>query len=202
MKCFELEVELRRGLAPIYCVMGEESYLRERAVSLIRDAVLHGLGADGALESQTSGLEDFNSVVFYGDETDGAEILASVNEVPVFAQRRLVILKNAEKLSARDGEALGPYLKEPCESTILVCVSQKLDGRLKFTQALKNQAVVVDCSPLAEHQLESWIRSEAGRLHLRLDEPAVLLLKELADQSLSIIRQELEKLAAYVPAGT
>jgi DNA polymerase-3 subunit delta len=205
MKCFELEAALRGyDIAPVYWVTGEESYLRDRAVALIKRAVLQSPeqkeGA-GLLDSSAGGLDDFNSMVLYGDETDASEVLAAVLEVPVFSQRRLVILKSGEKLPARETEALVAYLKEPCETTILVWVTQKLDGRLKFAQALKDNAVVVDCSALADHQLESWIRTEAGRIGLRLNEPAVLLLKELADHSLSVILQELEKLASYMPAG-
>ncbi|WP_447978482.1 DNA polymerase III subunit delta [Candidatus Nitrospira bockiana] len=192
MKPFELDQAIKKsGLAPIYLVLGEEDDLRDQAVATIKAAAM-----------QEGDLGDFNIDVVYGDESDGAEIVARAGEVPVFAPRRLVFVKAADKLSARDGEALVPYLKAPSESTTLVFVAPKLDGRTALTQALKQAAVVVDCGPLPDAQLPSWIRAEAAKVRLRLDEPAVVLLKDLAaTSSLSLIKRELEKLAAYVADG-
>ncbi|MER3423796.1 MAG: DNA polymerase III subunit delta [Nitrospiraceae bacterium] len=193
MKAYELEQAIKKqGLRPLYFISGEEDYLRDQAAATIKAAVVE----------QAGGLADFNFDLLYGDESEASEILAKAGEAPVFASRRLVLLKAAEKLPVREGEALLPYLKAPCESTTLVVVASKLDGRTRLAQVLKEQAAVVDCSPLPEQQLPGWIRAEAGRLGVRLNEEAVLLLKDLAaGNSLYLLRRELEKLAAYVPNG-
>ncbi len=196
MKAFELASAIQKhGVAPLYQVTGEDDYLRDEAVDAIKAVVL------GSTDDEGHGLAPFNFTKLYGDETDAAEILASAAEAPVFAAQRLVVVKAAEKLPAREGEALIPYLKAPCESTALVFAGVKLDGRTKFGQALKDKAVLVDCSSLPDAQLSSWILSQANRLGLRLNDDAVLLLKELGATSLYRIKGELEKLAAFVPAG-
>jgi len=191
MKVYEFHTALKKtGLGPLYLVLGEEDELREQAVAAIKAAF-----------PPDDGLGDFNCEVLYGDESDASEILTRAAEAPVFASRRLIIVKTTEKLSARDGEALIPYLKSPCDSTTLVFAGIKVDGRTKFAQALKERAVAIDCGPLPEPQRAQWIRAEAGRIGVRLDEAAVLLLRDLAgSNSLSFIKRELEKLAAYVPA--
>ena len=201
MKAHELDSAIKKnGLAPLYLVAGEEDYLRDQAVDTLKAAVL-GV-ADG-------GTEAFNYDLLFADESDAAEILARAGELPVFAARRLVLLKAAEKLPAREGEALFPYLKAPCDSTTLIFVAAKLDKRLKFTQALHNSAVLVECAPLTEPELRDWIGREANRVGVTLNEEAILLLKDLAlsnkeleGGSLYLVRRELEKLAAYVPKGT
>ena len=190
MKLHDLHAALKKsGLHPLYLALGEEDELRDQAVATIKSCL-----------PQDDGLRDFNCEVLHGDESDASEILTRAGEAPVFAPRRLIIVKATEKLSARDGEALIPYLKSPCESTTLVFVASKVDGRTKFTQALKQQAVTIDCGVLAEPQLGQWIRTEASRVGVRLDEAAVLVMRDLAgSNSLSFIKRELEKLAAYVP---
>ena len=80
----------------------------------------------------------------------------------------------------------------------MIISAGKLDGRLKWVQALKKQAVVVNCAPLYDNQRLGWVRQEAARLGLRLDAEAATLLKELAGDGLSVVRRELEKLALYV----
>ena len=199
MKSFELEAALKRnGPAACYLVVGEEDYLRDRSVSGIKAAVL----AD-------SGTAEFNLDVLHGDETDASEILARASEAPAFAERRCLIVKTAEKLSAREGERLLEYVKAPCESTTLIFAAVKLDGRTKFAQALKERAVTVECSLPPEAQLSDWIKREAVETGVRLGDDAVDLLRALmvslkestSGGVLYLLRRELEKLAAYVPAG-
>ncbi|MBA2252932.1 MAG: DNA polymerase III subunit delta [Nitrospirales bacterium] len=190
MRLSELPNALKQsGLGPLYLALGEEDELRDQAVATIK-----------ACLPQHDGLGDFNCEVLYGDENDASEILTRAGEAPVFAARRLIIVKATDKLSARDGEALIPYLKSPCDSTTLVFVAGKVDGRTKFAQALKQRAVTIDCGVLPEPQLAQWIRAEASRVGVRLDDAALLLMRDLAgSNSLSFIKRELEKLAAYVP---
>jgi len=177
------------AVAPLYAVIGEEDLLRDAGLGLIKQAVL---GTDG---------NDFNSDMFYGDEAEGSAIVACASEVAVFAARRLVIVKAADKLPAKHVEALLPYLKTPNESTTVVFAAAKLDGRLKFTQLLMQTAVIVDCAPLKDSQVMPWLKQEADRLGLRLDEEALHLLRDVCGVSLYAVRHEMEKLASYVPPG-
>ncbi|THJ24045.1 MAG: DNA polymerase III subunit delta [Nitrospira sp. CG24E] len=186
----QLKSQLTQGtVAPLYLVVGEEDLLRDMALDTLKGALL------GEDESE------FNCDLFYGDDSSGAEIATCASEVAVFATRRVVVVKAADKLPARDCEALLPYLKEPNGSTAMIFIAPKLDGRLKFTQALTRVAVTVDCSPLREAQWLPWLRQDAERVGIRLDEEAVELLKEACDGSLYSVRRELEKLAAYVSPG-
>ncbi|MGH7165414.1 MAG: DNA polymerase III subunit delta [Nitrospiraceae bacterium] len=203
MKPHELASAIKKdGPSPLYLVLGEEDFLRDEAASVIKAAVL-GVAAEERKEGGADGgLAAFNDDLLYGDESDAAEVLACAGQAPAFAPRRFVLLKAADKFPAREGEVLLPYLASPCDTTTLAFTASKLDKRQKFPQALIARAVMVDCAPLFENQLAGWIRGEAGRVGVRLTEDAILLLKEMAGDSLSLVRRELEKLAAYVPAGT
>ncbi|MFN3681389.1 MAG: DNA polymerase III subunit delta [Nitrospira sp.] len=178
----------KQAPAPVYLAVGEEDLLRDQVVAVFKAALL---GEGG----------DFNYDLFYGDEATGADIRNCASELPAFAARRLVVVKAAEKLPAKETEVLLDYLSQPVETTTLVFVSAKLDGRLKFAQALTRQAVLIDCSPLKDWQLDGWIAKEAERLGLRLDQQAQQALKDFAGSSLQGLRRELEKLAAYTLAS-
>ncbi len=191
MKWHELTSSIRqRGPAPLYLVVGVEDYLRDQAVATIKTAVLG-----------TQDLEGFNYDLFYGDECSASDILACARDLPVFAERRVVLIKVAEELSAREVEHLLPYLKAPNETTTLVFVASKLDGRAKFSQTLRGCAGVVECDPLPMGQVPGWVRTQASELGVRLGEDAIPLLAELAGHSLSLVRRELEKLACALSDG-
>lgn len=206
MKALDIATALKKqGLAPLYLIMGEEDCLRDQAVAALKAAILGDASADAG---PGSGMDAFNHDVLYGDESDGSEILASAGQAPMFSARRYVVVKSAEKLPAKEGEMLVPYLQEPSETTTLVFVAAKLDKRLKFSKELMERAVSIDCSALSEVQLSSWIRTESGRVGVRLSEEAAealghlaLSLKGDAGGTLNLLRRELEKLAAYVPSG-
>jgi DNA polymerase-3 subunit delta len=188
-----LELESRTAthpLAPVYLVIGEEDYLRDKALATLKRAVLG--------DEQDAG---FNCDVFHADEDAADRVLSCAMEIPVFAPRRLVVLKQADKWPPKEMERCLPYLAAPHESTILVFAATKLDRRLKWTQSLMQQAVVVDCDPLPDRVIPAWIREEARSFGITVQEDAVQLLKEAAGGSLYALRRELEKLSAYVPAG-
>ena len=191
IKSLELESRtVKCPLAPLYVVIGEEDYLRDQALATLKRAVFG--------EAEDAG---FNCDVFHGDEDTADRVLSCAMEIPVFAPRRLVVLKQADKWPAKETEKCLSYLSAPHESTTLVLAAAKLDRRLKWTQVLMQHAVVVDCDPLPDRQIAAWIHHEARSFGITVQEDAVLLLKEVAGGSLYALRRELEKLSAYVPAG-
>ncbi len=178
----------RSGVMPLYAVVGEEDYLRDQSVAALRTAAL-GHAADSG----------FNYDIFHGDDSSIEDVLACAAEIPVFAERRVVVYKSVEKVPAREGEKLLSYFAAPNDTTTLIVVGAKLDGRLKWTQALTKRAVTVNCAPLRDAQLAAWIRQEAAALDVRIHDDAIRLLKEVGGESLYTVKRELEKLAAFVP---
>ena len=206
MKPHELPAEIRRtGPAPLYLVAGEEAYFRDQAVATIRAAVIKE--SQGAGEGEGDGLgvnqgSGFNDDVLYADETDASEILAYAQEVSFFSARRIIVVKWIEKLPTREGEALIPYLQSPMETTTLIFVGTKLDGRLKWAQTLKKNAVVVDCAPLYENQRLAWVKKQASEMSVQLDASGLHALTESATEGLYVTKGELDKLVGYLPSGT
>lgn len=200
MKVQELHPHLQRnGLGPLYMVVGEEAYFRDLALSFLRKA-LAGAEKSDSMDPESSGSL-MNCDLLYGDETDASEILCMAEEISFFSAKRMIIVKWAEKLSARDGEILMPYLQQPNESTTLVFSAIKLDGRTKWVQELKKRATMVDCAPLYENQRAAWVAQQARECGVKLDASGLDLLKEQAAEGLYAARNELEKLGAFMKEG-
>lgn len=202
MKVQELQPHLQRnGLGPLYLVVGEEAYFRDLALSLLRQA-LRGESEqpveDSAPEASSALM---NCDLVYGDETDASEILCMAEEVSFFSSKRMILVKWAEKLSARDGEALIPYLQQPNASTTLVFAATKLDGRTKWVQELKKRGTMIDCAPLYENQRAAWIAQQARECGVKLETSGLELLKDQAAEGLYAARNELEKLGAFLDEG-
>ncbi len=201
MKAHELSRHiLQKGLGALYAVIGEEAFFRDQALTLIQQASQSQNSQErGKTIPRESDSTPFFSDVIYGDETDSSEILTLSEEVPFFSSRRVVLVKWADKLPAKQGEALIPYLQEPNSATTLVFAASKLDGRTKWVQELKKRAMVVECVPLFDNQRATWVTQAARKLGLDLEPSAMELLKDLAAEGLYAPLRELEKLAAYLP---
>jgi DNA polymerase-3 subunit delta len=201
MAVADLKRELAAGrVAPIYLIVGRkikesvsfEPFLRDEAIAAIREAVM---GSDEA------NVAAFNYDMVYGDETDASEIYTLCSNLPMFAARRLVVVRDAGDLRAKDAERLLPYLDAPVDTTCLVLAARKVDERLKFFKALKGVATAVVCASLDTRALSLWLREQAATLGLSLDDPARVLLQEASSGDLGVLRREMEKLAAYVAPG-
>jgi len=194
----------RTGLNPLYLVLGEEDYLRDQAIAILRSwkngegtTLRKGVNAQDDLPPDDGLACD----LLYGDETDAQDILSRVQEMPFFSDHRLVILKWADKLAAKHGEALIPYFQAPNESSTFVLSAAKLDGRVKWVQTLKTKATVIDCAPFYDNQRLAWVKQEASQFGLTLDQEAACALKDMAGDGLYRVRREFEKLALLVPGG-
>ena len=76
----------KRELKPVYAFDGEEPYY----IDILCDAL-----EKYVLEPHE---KDFNFTTFYGKEADWASVVNECRSYPAFAQRRLVILKEAAQM--------------------------------------------------------------------------------------------------------
>jgi len=107
----------------------------------------------------------------------------------------------------RAAKALAPHEKllELAENVpefctlIIECV--KLDGRSKLTKQLQKNYPFVECARLKTSQLEPWLREMAAARGARFEQAALELLQlylmNVDNPSLSLLEQEIDKLALY-----
>ena len=188
-------------LLPVWLVVGEERMLKDAVIAAITKAALAG------------GLPDFNHDKFTAGETDVDKIIGATRTVPMMAKKRVVFVRGLERWdtasAASDsgddgGKALPPldrlaeYAKAPIDSTTLILVAQKLDGRRKIVALAKKQGFVVDCAQIEGRQLPGWIRDRARLKGHAIERDVCELIAEIAGPDLSYLDDVLERLSLYV----
>ncbi len=187
MKVEEFDKAIARGeISPLYYFYGDEPYLLERAVKRLQELVV------------APDFRDFNLDVFYGNECKGDEIATAAQTLPMFADRRLVLVKRAGELSASALETLTPCIADPAPGTCLIFVGEKVDQRKKFFLELKKRGELVECKRPYENQLGSFIREEARGLGKRIEPAAAEMLVYLSGNNLSELAAQLGKVATFV----
>ena len=186
MKPEEFNRAVENGeLVPLYLLFGDEPYLVERAVKKLMERAVD------------PGFKDFNLNVFYGNECKGEEVFGAAQTLPMFAERRVVLVKKGGDLSAAAMEVLLPYLQDASPSTCLIFQAEKVDGRKKFYAELKKRGETVEFKRPYENQLGPYVRDEVRAAGKKIDSAAADLLAYLVGNNLQELVSQIEKLCIY-----
>jgi DNA polymerase-3 subunit delta len=175
-----------RVFDPVYYLFGEDDFLKEQAT---RDLV------DAAVDSST---RDFNLEIRRAGELDAESLDALLSTPPMLAERRVVVLRDVDKLKKGARGLLDRYVVRPAPDTVLVLVAP---SGVKADKGLSTHATVVEYAPLTGDRLPRWVSYHAQHVLGRAIAPeAVTLLVEAVGGDLAQLAVELEKLASYTTA--
>lgn len=182
--------DVKEGIfAPVYLLMGEEPYY----VDLVTDAII-----ENAL---TDDERDFNQLVVYGADTTPEDIIGNARRYPMFAERSLLVVKEAQSLKNID--VLSVYTDAPLDSTVLVLVYRgKLDKRKALYKSISKNGIVLESNPVRDYEMGRWISEYYAGLGLRIDPEATQLLAESVGTDLHKVAVETDKLLKNLPEGT
>ena len=178
-----------RQFKPVYIFMGEEPYYSDILVEELLATVLK------------PEERDFNQTIVYASDTNTAEIVSLARRYPMFAERQLVVVKEAQTLTKLDN--LEIYLQSPAPETVLVLVytGKSVDKRSGFYKKAKSVAEVFESTMLAEWKVAEWIANYIKEKGLTISNDAAALMAEHTGNSLRKIVLEVDKLIKGIPQG-
>ena len=167
----------------IYWLEGEEDYY----IDIIMDYAEHKI-----LNEAEAG---FNLTVFYGKDADWAAVVNACTRYPMFAERQVVLLKEAQQM--KDIDKLESYAENPLSSTIFVVgyKTKTLDKRGKLHRLLKKSAEIFTSDKIKDYKLQEWIGEYVRSQGYKITTKAISLLDEHIGNDLNRIVNEIEKLA-------
>lgn len=179
--------DIKKGvLAPVYLFAGEDVFRKKEEASKIRELLAP---------------DEFNYVKEDASSCDMGDLLGLAGTAPVFSQRRLIILDNADKLKKAALEALCNYLSDPLESTCFVIMHNDVKKFKKdkiLEESCSDSCVIVSFDELKSNQLGPWIEEHLSDKGLKIDPDALILLQEIVGADLSALNMEIEKLSLYL----
>lgn len=143
--------------------------------------------------------KDFAFAAFYADETKVGSIVMDAQTLPFLADRRVVLVRNAERYNSEAGAGVMlDYLASPNESTILLLLSNKVDKRTKFYKACGKAGVIVECPSLTEQDAMKWVRDQTKERSKTIDGDAVRVLVDRTGTHLSDVDNALTLVMNYL----
>lgn len=175
---------------PIYLLHGEEPYYIDQVSDEIHK---------NALEEHE---RDFNQTILYGKDADVLTVISEAKGYPMMAERRLVIIREAQDL--KDIEKLETYCANPNPTTVLVLEYKykKFDSRKKIFKEISKNGIDFLSDKIKDYQLTNWINTYLSKRNYSITQKASQLLADSLGNDLSKITNELGKLEILLQKGT
>lgn len=186
----QLDASLRKGLAPLYVVSGDEPLLVQEACDVIRQA------------AQRSGFTERE--LYHADASfDWNHLLSAANNMSLFSEQRLLEVRlPSAKPGDKGSKALQAYAQAPSPDNILLLVAGRLDRsalNTKWAKALEQVGTHVQVWPMSPAQLPRWIGQRLQAAGIRAESDAIDLLASRVEGNLLAAAQEIEKLKLLAP---
>lgn len=180
----------KKSFKPIYWLEGEEEYFIDKVIDYAEHNILP--------ETEAS----FNLSIFYGKDANWADIINACRRYPMFAERQVVLLKEAQQM--RDIEKLEAYVDNPLASTVFVVSykEKKLDARKKFTRLVKEKGVLLTTKKLYDREVPEWTQNLIHSKGLTITPKGLALLVDHIGNDLSRIENEIDKLSVNLGKRT
>jgi DNA polymerase-3 subunit delta len=179
-------ITAKKKFKPIYVLAGEPTI-----VSFEYERLLDRLIEP---EQRVTGLFDADA-----GRVSISQVLDELRTAPFLSDKRVVVVRGAEKFISNNRPLLEKYFDNPSPSGVLILTVTNWDGRTKLAKNLGRVGELIDANNPKFGQLTSRLIRYAGEAHnIRLGRTAAELLVSLGGDDLPTLYSELDKLALYV----
>ena len=186
----QLPSALKKQLAPIYFLSGDEPLQLGEAADAVRSA------------AKKAGYES-REVLTVDASFSWADFWQAADSMSIFSEKKIIDLRiPSGKPGAEGSKALVNYCARLPEDTLLLITSAKLEKsakKSKWVTTLDNHGVAIQVWPLAGKELLSWIQQRMQKRGLSTGDPELRVIASRVEGNLLAAAQEIEKL--YVLYG-
>ena len=192
LRAEQLEAHLRKTLAPLYVVHGDEPLLALEAADAIRAA------------ARTAGHSERD--LFIAERGfDWGELFHAGASLSLFGGKKIVELRvPSGKPGAEGAKAIERYcndLNPECLTLVSLPRLDKAGQNSAWFNALSGAGVVVDIWKIERARLPEWIGQRLARGAQRASREVLEFLADRVEGNLLAAHQEVQKLALLLPAG-
>jgi len=179
----------------LYLFYGQEEYLKRNYAEYIENTLL------------TEDFKLLNKVVLEGKVTVNT-IIDNCETLPVFSDRKLVIVKNSSLFKGRKGsgekaeassreDMLANFLQNVPKHVCLIFIENEIDKRVKYINIIKKHGLIVELNGREPDKLIKWVIARVKTLNYEMDINTAEKLIDYCDQDMDNLMNEIKKLCSY-----
>ena len=176
-----------RQFAPVYLIDGEEPYYLDMITTYFETQVL------------APAERDFNLMVMYGKDSEWMDVVNACRGYPMFAEKKVVILKDAAQLKGFN--ELAAYMEKPSPTTVFLIEHRfkKADGRSKVVKWAKEKGIHFTSDKIKDDAVPQWIQNHGKEIGFLVGQRESEVLASFLGNDLQRIANEIEKVRINVP---
>lgn len=171
-----LQNNIKTELKAIYHITGDDIFVMESACEIIKNACNNQMG-------------DMNEASFNNENFTAKNVIDSLEQMPMLADKRFVIVKNIEKINESEIKELLKYSENSNGFSVLVLCEQP--NKNIFAKVPAENVV---CKKLTEKELCVKIDEILQKNSKKMQENTKILLINMCNKDFLQIKNELEKL--------
>jgi len=171
---------------PIYVIVGKEKSLVDAECEKLLEKLLEP-------EQRATGLFNADPA-----EVSATQVLDELRTLPFLTERRVVLVKGADKFVSENRELLERYFDNPCPTGVLILAVSSWPARTKLAKRLSSVGKLLSVAQPKRWQLPHRLVQYASDAHEKnLTKAAAELLIELTGDELVRLYGEVDKLALF-----
>lgn len=172
-------------VAPVYLLLGPEAGDKGQRIKDIR----------AELRQQTGGEPELHR--FYPFETENGEIFVALDNNSLFSDHRLVILSQADELSAAQVTQLVQYIQKPSATATLLIVSNETSIASKLMSAVPKAQTEIFWE-MFENKKADWVRTFFRKSGMTINNNAIDLLLDLVENNTQELKNTCSQLIIFL----
>ncbi|MHB8063348.1 MAG: DNA polymerase III subunit delta [Ruminiclostridium sp.] len=185
-------------LQNVYLFYGAEDYLIKYYINTITKLIVNDENSE------------LNYIAFDG-KTDVDTIIANCETMPMFSDKKLVIIKNSGLFKSKKSDSpdsgldkkstkdkFSEYLENIPSYTCLILVETELDKRLKLVNAIKKHGLIVELDFQKPADLVKWVIKVFRSYNKNIEQMPASYLVENSEYSMTELLNEIEKIVNFV----
>ncbi len=179
--------------APLYLVKGSDPSLVAQSAKALLARLSRGSAGSLAVEEHVLGGSG---------ETSIEAAIESCRTLPMFTERRIVVVRDIGRMSAADVSTVVRYLEDPSPSASLVLLSGSGPLPAGLSRSLARHGEVIDTAVGTGQAREAWLSQRLGEAPFQLDPRAAALVSEHLGDDLARLEGLLALLAGTYGEGS
>lgn len=138
-----------------------------------------------------------------GGDAELRDVMADLKTVSMFGDQRIVLIEEADDFVSENRPALEKYVTQPAKGSLLILDVKSWPKNTKLFKLVDQHALAIECGELTGVKLQKWLQKIAKEEYdKQLDQDAAALIIELAGDGLTMLQQEVAKLASFAGDAT
>lgn len=186
----QLNLYLKKGLAPLYLISGDIPALLQEATQMIHECAKK---------------QGFSETLRYQIDSafDWTQLDTALAHSSLFQEKQYIELQAMTLQFGTEGaKLLAHYAKHPQADKLFVLVTPKLDAKtqkMPWVKQITDNGIYIPIWPMDFGKYMQWLQLKLREKGLNLEEPGIRLLAEYTEGNYTSAAQTIEKLALAYP---